>query len=175
MLLANTGVSYDFILGNLPRTKYDVFVDASTTWGIGGCCGNKFFKYSWAEIPHLGTECIARKELFAALVALRCFSSIIADRLVVLYTDNSNVSDWLATGRSPKLKGLKFLAIWEITKFSLRCKVSPRWLPGSHNTSADKLSRGCTPSWLHRDGIQTFCNMETLAISWKHVEESWAI
>ena len=93
MLSANTGVTYDFILGNLPRTGYDIFVDASTEWGIGGCCGNQFFMYSWSQISTLGLQCIARKELLAALVALQCFSLAITDNLVVLYTDNSNVHD----------------------------------------------------------------------------------
>ena len=111
----------------------------------------------------------------AALVALQCFSSIITDRLVILYTDNSNVRDWLNAGRSAKLQGLKFLAIWEITKYRLRCKVSPRWLPGSHNTTADTLSRGGTPNWLRRIGVLTSCNLESLAVTWKQVEDSWAI
>ena len=118
---------------------------------------------------------IAKKELLAALVALWCFSSIVADRLVVLYTDNSNVRDWLAAGRSSKLQGLKFLAMWEITKFRLRCKVSPRWLPGSHNITADTLSRGGIPNYLRRVGVQTSCNLESFAMTWKHVEESWAM
>ena len=39
LLLVNEGLGYDFILGRLPRAKYDIFFDASTTWGIGGCCG----------------------------------------------------------------------------------------------------------------------------------------
>ena len=113
--------------------------------------------------------------MLAALVALKCFSSIITDKLVVLYTDNSNVRDWLSAGRSSKLKGLKFLAMWEITKYRLGCKVSPRWIPGRHNTTADKLSRGVIPNWLLRDGQQKFCAIESLALTWKCVEESWAI
>ena len=31
LLVANHGLSFDFILGNLQRSKYDIFVDASTT------------------------------------------------------------------------------------------------------------------------------------------------
>ena len=46
MLLANRGLSYDFILGRLPRTNFDIFVDASEEYGIGGCCRNLYFKYS---------------------------------------------------------------------------------------------------------------------------------
>ena len=43
MLLSNRGLSFDYILGNLPRSKYDIFVDASTSWGVGGCCGALYF------------------------------------------------------------------------------------------------------------------------------------
>ena len=39
ILTANRGMSFDFVLGKLPRCQFDVFVDASTEWGIGGCCG----------------------------------------------------------------------------------------------------------------------------------------
>ena len=46
MLLSNRGLSYDFILGRLPRTNFDIFVDASEEYGIGGCCGNLYFKFS---------------------------------------------------------------------------------------------------------------------------------
>ena len=46
MLLSNRGLSYDFILGRLSRTNFDIFVDASEEYGIGGCCGNLYFKYS---------------------------------------------------------------------------------------------------------------------------------
>ena len=124
-------------------------------------------------MSRFGDEIIARKELLAALVALLCFGSAVEGRLAILYTDNSNVRDWLSAGRSSKLAGLKFLALWELEKFKLGCKISPRWLPGTHNVSADKLSRGSTPEWLQRDGLRRFCDLEQLSHSWTHVEESW--
>ena len=46
ILIANRGVTFDFILGNLPRCPDDIFVDASTEWGVGGCCGNQYFLFS---------------------------------------------------------------------------------------------------------------------------------
>ena len=175
MLLENRGLSFDFILGNLPRANYDIFVDASTEWGIGGCCGNLFFKFSWSELTKLQMDAIARNELLAALIALHCFRHVVEDRIVVLYTDNTNVRDWLVAGRSSKLKGLKYLALWELVKFRARCKVSPRWLPGSHNISADRLSRGVTPAWLRSNGRRQFCNLQKLILSWRRIEESWDI
>ena len=78
-------------------------------------------------------------------------------------------------GRSSKLKGLKYLALWELAKFRARCKVSPKWLPGTHNISADRLSRGVTPAWLRSDGRRQFCNLQKLMLSWEQVEESWDI
>ena len=43
ILLRNKGVSFDFVLNNLPRSKYNIFVDASTSWGMGGCCGRFYY------------------------------------------------------------------------------------------------------------------------------------
>ena len=116
---------------------------------------------------------IARKELLAALIALCCFAHLIEGKLVTLYTDNTNVRDWLVAGRSSRIKGLNYLAIWELLKYKSGCKVSPKWLPGSHNITADKLSRGVVPKWLAECGIQRHCNLALLADSWEHVEESW--
>ena len=44
ILRRNKGVSMDFILGRLPAAKSNIFADASTEWGIGGCCGEYYFK-----------------------------------------------------------------------------------------------------------------------------------
>ena len=128
----------------------------------------------WKEIDtFFPREIIARKELLAAVVALRCFASAISDKIVTLYTDNSNVREWLSAGRSSQLKGLRYLVIWELIKYENGCKVTPPWLPGAHNISADLLSRGATPSWLKRDGIRQFCNLEKLAYDAQHIDESW--
>ena len=116
---------------------------------------------------------IARKELLAVVVAMKCFASAISGKIVTLYTDNTNVRDWLSAGRSSKLQGLRYLAIWELLKYKNRCKVTPLWLPSAHNISADLLSRGQTPFWLKRDGIRQFCDLEKLAYEALHVEESW--
>ena len=173
MLTANRGLSYDFILGKLPRAKAAIFVDASNEWGIGGCCDVHYFAYPWERLSCFAGEFIARKELLAALVALLSFGPQIQGQLVTIYTDNSSVAKWLTAGRSSNLCGLKYLAMWELTKCKLQCKVSPRWLPGAHNISADDLSRNKIPNWLARDGVRVFCDMDVLTRSWAHVEESW--
>ena len=45
ILVVNRGVTYDFILGLLPRCPDDIFVDASTEWGVGGICGEQYFLF----------------------------------------------------------------------------------------------------------------------------------
>ena len=40
---ANRGVSFHYILNKLPWAKNEWFVDASSSWGIGGCCGEHYF------------------------------------------------------------------------------------------------------------------------------------
>ena len=71
----------------------------------------------WTKLQVFEQDVIARKELLAALIALLCFSRSINGRLVTLYTDNTNVRDWLITGRSSKIKGLNYLALWELLKY----------------------------------------------------------
>ena len=43
ILKQNKGVSIDFILNRLPRSQSNIFVDASSFWGIRGCCGEDYF------------------------------------------------------------------------------------------------------------------------------------
>ena len=44
ILIANEGLSFDFILDKLPRSD-DTFTDASSEWGVGGCCGHYYYLY----------------------------------------------------------------------------------------------------------------------------------
>ena len=113
-------------MGRLPRAPYDIFIDASTEWGVGGCCDNQYFMIPWTKLRVFEHEVIARKELLAALIALLCFSRSINGMLVTLYTDNTNVRDWLVAGRSAQIKGLNYLALWELLKYKSACKVSTK-------------------------------------------------
>ena len=97
-------------------------------------------------------EIIARKELFACVVAILCFGELIEGRLVRIYTDNDNVFHWLRKGRTTNKVGTRFLAIWEYVKYQLECKITPGWLPSDANRTADSLSRGKVPEWLQRRG-----------------------
>ena len=43
ILRRNKGSSFDFVLDRLPLSRSNIFVDASSMWGIGGCMGENYF------------------------------------------------------------------------------------------------------------------------------------
>ena len=90
ILMANRGVSFDFVLGKLRRGTHDIFVDASTEWGIGGCYGRFYFMFPWSDLEAFGADFIARKELLAAMVSLFCFQDMLMDTFVYIISDNQN-------------------------------------------------------------------------------------
>ena len=49
LLKENHGLTFDFILGKLPRQENKWFVDASGL-GYGGVCGTSYFKKSHSEL-----------------------------------------------------------------------------------------------------------------------------
>ena len=163
----------DFVLNRIPRTDFDIFVDASTSWGAGGCCGRYFFATPWTELEEIPAEFIAQKELLACLLALFCFGHLFKGKYVKLHTDNDNTYHWLRKGRSVNETGTKFLAIWEFGKYLLECKVSPRWIPSEKNVTADSLSRGTVPEWLQRRGCERIVSQGVKKILSLSPIETW--
>ena len=131
----------------------DIFVDASSSWGIGGCFGEYYFYIPWEKLARVEEEIIARKELFACLVAILCFGDLFRGKLIRIYTDNDNAFHWLRKGRSANVVGTRYLALWEYVKYKMECKITPYWLPSEANRTADCLSRGNVPEWLTRRGL----------------------
>ena len=91
---------------------------------------------------------IAYIELIAALVGISVFSELHPNKLINLYTDNTDVVAWLRKGRCSAGLGFKLLAAFEFFKRKHRLKISVNHIPGYKNNSADKLSRGSIPTWL---------------------------
>ena len=150
----NKGISFDFVLNRLPQAHSNIFVDASSSWGIGGCCGKHYFMIPWKDLRLAKKEIIARQELMACLTAVLCFGDLITGKLVTLYTDNDNAYWWLCKGRSSNLEGTRYLALYEYGKYCLECKITPGWIPSEANRTADCLSRGSIPEWVSRRGCR---------------------
>ena len=112
ILRAGAGISYQWILGSLPEPRDAWFVDASTSWGIGGCTGGTYFmipnhnlsslfslyhsdsQRHMMEIPESRLP-IAYIELLAVLVGFSVFAENNRNHLVTLYSDNTDVVSWL--------------------------------------------------------------------------------
>ena len=120
------------------------------------------------------TDFIARKELLACLLAVFCFRRNILGRIATIFSDNQNVVSWLTKGRSKNVVGCKFLAVWELGKYKARCKISPIWLPSSHNRTADALSRNKIPGWLARSGSRVFPDVQKIAHFVDHPTLAWS-
>ena len=169
----NRGLQYRFILNELPVIKTPIFVDASTSWGVGGVHGREYF-----TIPHTGIRLhicscpgwesfpqvpIAWLELLAAYMAVRLFASRYPGHLVVLYTDNSNVVAWLGSRRSPHPVVCTLVSAIESIKYRHTLKLSARFIPSGQNRTADSLSRGVIPRWLQSRGSSLTPDMAGVA------------
>ena len=167
ILTRNIGISFEYVLNQLDLAEDEWFVDASTSWGIGGCSGSRYFSIPnkgliplfslFGAYPDLGAMRvpshrlpIAYIELLAALVALSVFSEFYPNRVMLLNTDNTDVVAWLRKGRCSKGIGFRLLTAIEYFKRLHGIKISPRHIPGRFNNSADSLSRGVIPHWLLR-------------------------
>ena len=169
MLERNRGSSYRFVLNQLPRLSSEIFVDAASTWGIGGLLGQCYFQYSNHEVRQfhdLFEDCrhkkymeisserlpIAYLELLAAMIAVVCFAPKCSGHIVRLNCDSSDAVTWLQKSRCPAGIGFRMLSVIELYKHKYCFKISCHYIRGVSNRSADSLSRGIIPSWLVRDG-----------------------
>ena len=105
---------------------------------------------------------IAYIELIAALVGISVFSRFQPNKLITLYTDNTDVVAWLKKGRCSAGLGFKLLAAIEFFKRKYALKIPVKHIPGIQNNSADVLSRGSVPSWLELRGKRLRVDIPTL-------------
>ena len=177
-------------MGKLECGKNAWFVDASTSYGIGGCAGYSYFLVKNEELNeifklyHEDTQKelmniplkrlpIAYIELIAALVGISVFSGFHPNKLINLYTDNTDVVAWLRKGRCSAGLGFKLLAAIEFFKRKHALKLSVKHIPGSQNNSADELSRGKIPTWLQKRGQRLEVNVRSLTCLIKNPLRFW--
>ena len=173
VLRRNRGLSYQYIRNKYPAVLSPIFVDASTSWGIGGVHGCEYFSIPHGDLQPFICRCpgwesypqvpVARLELLAALVAVQLFVNRYPKHLIVLYSDNSNVVAWLGTRRSPNPTVCTIVAAIEQIKYHSSLKLSVRFIPSNRNRTADRLSRNRVPAWLRRRGSALIPHMNEIA------------
>ena len=168
----NRGLSYSFILGELPHAPYAIFVDAASSSGIGGVMNDTYFTTlncilrvhlkktpGWEKFPRVP---IAWTELLAVFVALSLFGHKHPRTLLVLYSDNTNVVSWLGRRRSPDPHVCTLVSAIERIKYTHSIKLTVKYIPSNVNSTADRLSRNCTPKWLYVRGKRIHPNFREL-------------
>ena len=182
----NRGLQYRFILNELPVVKTPIFVDASTSWGIGGVHGRDYFTVphvvmrthicscpGWESYPQVP---IAWLELLATYLAVRLFAFRYPSHLLVLYTDSSNVVAWLGSRRSPRPVICTLVSAIESIKYLHSLKLSVRFIPSDRNRTADSLSRNVVPRWLQSRGSPITPDMAGIAyaVNMNNILDLWA-
>ena len=105
---------------------------------------------------------IAYIELIAALVGISVFSKYQPNKIIKIFSDNTDVVAWLRKGRCSAGLGFKLLAAIEFFKREHKLKLCVNHIPGTQNNSADELSRGSIPTWLKSKGRQLDVNINHL-------------
>ena len=175
VLQRNRGLSFQYVRNRYPAVSSPIFVDASTSWGIGGVHGHNYFSIphsdiqpficrspGWESYPQVP---VARLELLASLVAIQLFAGRYSKHIIVLYSDNSNVVAWLGTRRSPDPIVCTLVAAIEQIKYQFTLKLSVRFIPSKQNRTADRLSRNRVPTWLRSRGSALIPRMNEIAFA----------
>ena len=169
LLRRNRGLRYSYILNTLPIEQRRMYVDAASTGGIGGYASYSYFSVPLAQLGPALHACdgwsafprvdIAWLELFAAFVAIDLFAADSPGHLLILYSDNTNVVAWLSRRRPPNPYVCALVAAIERLKYKFMLKLSVRYIPSSHNVSADLLSRNSIPRRFLRHGTRIYPNL----------------
>ena len=106
--MRNTGCPYIYVLDQLPYAHEEIFVDASSSWGIGGFHGTQYFAFPNHDLRIFqdvhrnycqksrkqgrpGSLHIAYMELLAAMIGIVCFVPDCSGCIVRLNSDNMDV------------------------------------------------------------------------------------
>jgi hypothetical protein len=136
--------------------SYDFFAtDASTSWGMGGFFGGKYFSKSWVEMANMqaaryfpdlsdetGTGHVNYLELFAVFWALTMWGKHMAGCIIVLHVDSMvalHCLRKLATSSLCVVPSLKAIAN-VLLRHDLRLHLT--YISSAANILADLLSRG---------------------------------
>ena len=180
ILMRNRGSTYDYVLDQLPYAKEEIFVDAASSWGIGGLFGDRYFLFPNSELEifqNVYNRCklqskkrdlpsllpIPYLELLAAVIAMVCFIPYCNKRIIRLNSDSTDAVAWLEKSRCRAGIGFRMLAVIELYKHKFGVKISTHHIRGVANRSADSLSRGVIPLWLQKFGIKMECNLDHVA------------
>ena len=120
---------------------FELFTDAAASIGFGGFFGGKWFQGRWPPALLDNPPSIAFLEFYPLVVAVHCWSNLLANRKVRFRTDNSAVV-YIINNQSSRCDQIMQL----VRNFVCHCLMhnivfKAVHVPGVHNDIADSLSR----------------------------------
>ena len=124
----------------LTSTSLSLYTDASGSWGYGAILGSKWFHGKWpTEWKKLN---IIILELFPIVVALEIWGPMIANKCILLFTDNLALVEVINKQSSKDVKLMVLVRHLVLNCLRLNILFRAKHVPGSRNVLADHLSRG---------------------------------
>lgn len=116
-----------------------VYTDASGTLGYGAVFGSQWFFGSWPE--HWFKENITLKELFPIVAAVMLWAPQLANKRIMMHTDNLALVHIINSNTSKDGKIMTLLRKCVITCMMHNILFKAEHIPGYQNVLADSLSR----------------------------------
>ena len=113
--------------------------DASGSWGCGAFWGAEWFQLEWAGL--LQEAHIAIKELVPVVIATAIWGNQWRGKTVQVLSDNTAVVTAINKNTTRLKESAHLLRCLAFMSASFQCQLRASHIPGSHNTSADALSR----------------------------------
>ena len=132
------GVSLLSSVSNQPP-DLSVTSDASGSWGCGAFWGAEWFQLEWAGL--LQEAHIAIKELVPVVIATAIWGNQWRGKTVQVLSDNTAVVTAINKNTTRLKESAHLLRCLAFMSASFKCQLWASHIPGSHNTSADALSR----------------------------------
>ena len=123
-----------------------ITADASGTWGCGAYHGSHWFQIQWNEL--LQGAHISVKELTPIVIATAIWGHQLVRKSVKVLTDNAAVVAAINNNSSRCIISAHLLRCLAFLSAKFQCQISASHIPGTHNNTADALSRNQLPLFL---------------------------
>lgn len=124
-----------------PKPITSIQTDACNT-GAGGYYDGDYFYVNWQiDTPLFECAHINVKELLAVYFAVCRWSSVLANKRVIIYTDNKSTAAWVNKGSSRNKLSMMILRVLFWICASVNVSLKAIYLPGARNVIADTYSR----------------------------------
>ena len=130
----------------LSQDTLQLYTDASSTIGYGGYFGSRWFAGKWPA-SCLGLN-IALLEIYPICLAIKLWSHNLANKCIILNSDNMAVVHVLNNFTSKDLDILTLLRVIVLQCMFHNILIRAKHIPGARNICADLLSRDRVPQAL---------------------------